>query len=298
MWIAPPPLQPGDAVAVIAPASWITPDDIAPGVTLLEAHGFRVRQRPDLFAQQGYLAGDDARRAAELQQWLADPQVTAIVCGRGGYGCQRLIPHLNAAALTQPKWLVGYSDITILQGWLARTAGWQSIYGPTLRRHLAPTAPQENWRHLHALLTSSQVPDIPAATLRVIKPGHATGRLTGGCLSLLHAALGTSYAWPLEGILFLEDIGEKLYALDRMLTHLQHAGALARVTGIVFGGLSLHVDEPTPDALDDILRDVLRDFAGPVVAGIPAGHQDPFYALPLGRNATLETLPAHLQFHE
>lgn len=292
-------LTTGDAVAVVAPASWITPDDVAPGIALLQQHGLLVRHRADLFAAERYFAGSDQRRADELSQWLVDPQIKAIFCGRGGYGCQRIIPRLDPRVLRHPKFFVGYSDMTILQGWLARHAHWTSVYGPTVRRHLTPQAPDSNLTHLLRLLTTpTPLGALPTADLRVIKPGTASGVLTGGCLTLLHAALGTDYAWPLEGILFLEDTGEKIYALDRMLTHLQHAGALKNVTGILFGSFTLHPDEPAPELLDTMLADCLRDFPGPVVAGFPAGHADPFFALPLGCQATLSTAPLRFMLDE
>lgn len=293
-WHTPRRLRPGDTIAIAAPASTFQREDFETGVTALEAAGFRVRYRDDIFARQRYLAGSDARRRTELQQWLQDPKVQAVICVRGGYGTQRILPGLQLPAT--PKILVGYSDLTILHGWLQQQ-GWISFYGPTIGKHIGGRAPRENLDSLLHLLTTPTPPaPYPTAALRVIKPGVAQGPLFGGCLSMVVTSLGTPYQWPQQpGILFLEDHGEKIYQWDRMLTHLQQAGIFQLVQGVVFGAMVLAPGETAPAELDSMLREIFHDFAGPVIAGLPAGHCDPMLTLPLGCTAELCSDPPSLR---
>lgn len=292
----PAALHPGDCIGIAAPASAFPVEPFAQAVEWLRAAGFQVRHQADITTRCRYFAGDDARRAAELNVLLCDPTVQAVFCARGGYGTQRILPLLNHKAITAapPKIFVGSSDLTVLHGWLQRQCGWVTFYGPTITHHFGniPTA-AANWDAMQrAIGTTTPLGVLATDALRVIKPGTATGPLVGGCLTLVHASIGTDYFPNLDGaILFLEDRGEKLYALDRMLTHLAQAGAWQRVRGIVFGSLVVHPDEPNPGDLDVMLADCLRDFPGPVLAGLPAGHCDPALTLPLGVAASIDTHP-------
>ncbi len=297
----PPRLRPGATIGLIAPAGAFDPRRFRDGVAFLESQGFHVRYREDIFQRYRYLAGSDARRAAELMEYLRDPTIDAIFCVRGGYGSQRLIPLLDPTQLpSTPKILVGYSDITVLQGFLYRHAQWGGFYGPTVAKHLTAEAPRENFDWLmKACGQTAPLGALPSGTLHVIKPGTAEGPLVGGCLSLLQTGIGTNYAWPLRGgICFLEDVDEKIYALDRLLTHLKHAGAFDGVRGICFGTLGLSPHETAPDNLDPMLADIFADFPGPVVRGFSAGHADPFCTLPLGCQAILSTEPPRLTITE
>lgn len=294
----PPRLQPGNCIGLVAPAGAFEKARISEGAALLESRGFRVRFRDDIFSRHRYMAGTDARRAAELMEFLTDPDIHAVLCVRGGYGTQRVVPLLDPAALpTTPKIVIGYSDITVLHAWLHRHAQWGTFYGPTLGPHLQHTAPLD-WL-LKTCTQPAPIGAFPAPNLHVIKPGTAEGPLVGGCLSLLTHSVGTAYAWPLAGgICFLEDVDEKIYALDRMLTHLKHAGAFEGVKGIVFGTLGLSAQETAPHNLDPMLAEMFADFPGPVVRGLPAGHGDPFFAVPLGCRANLTTIPPTLTVTE
>ncbi len=297
----PPRLLPGDTVAIAAPAGAVKSEDIAPGIAMLRAAGFVVRIDDSLFERHRYFAGTDTRRAAELVQYLLDPTVKAIICARGGYGTQRVVTQLQPELFTaQPKIVVGYSDITVLQAWLYRHCQWVGFYGPSVRQHLLPSAPAENLASLLAVCSRTDaIGTLPANHLRVIRPGTAEGVLAGGCLTLVHSGIGTSYEWPLDGsICFLEDRGEKIYALDRMLTHLKDAGAFRNVAGVIFGSLVLSREETAPQELDTMLAEIFADFHGPVLAGFPAGHCDPFITLPLGCHARLTSEPAALTILE
>lgn len=275
-------LQEGDLVGIAAASSPFEPDLFAAGIEAIERMGFGVRHREDLFHQQRYLAGSDERRAEELTELIEDDAVAAILFARGGYGCQRMIPRLDAARLRRhQKPIVGFSDVTALLTFLRQSAGFPTFYGPVITQ-LGREPDAGTAASLKAALTSTgPLGAIGGNDARVLKAGEAEGPLVGGCLSLIATSIGTPYQLELDGaILFVEDVGEKVYALDRMLTQLINAGMLRRARGIVIGSL-----EPLPNEAHDLpemLADVLRDFAGPVVTGFPAGHTQRFVTLPLG----------------
>lgn len=297
----PKALAKGDLIGIAAPGSPFEPEPFEQALAAIHAAGFRTRVREDIRARHRYLAGPDERRAAELNALLADPEVRAIFCARGGYGTQRIIPLLDVSSTkATPKVIVGYSDLTVLHAYLHHHCHWITFYGPTIGRHLAQGAPADNLAWLLKACTERKpLGALPADNLQAIKPGKATGPLVGGCLAMVHAGLKTIYEWPTDGgILFLEDQGEKLYALDRMLTHLKHAGCFRGVKGIVFGSLGLHPEEPHPQELLPMLTEFFGEFPGPVVAGLPAGHCDPCLTLPLGARATLTTDPPCVTIEE
>ncbi len=293
--IKPHPLRTGCAIAVIAPSSCFDRALFLDGVARLKSTGFQVVYRDDIFAQQGYLAGSNERRSTEFLQYLNDPSVTAIFCARGGYGAQRIVPHLDLKKIKSgPKWVVGYSDITVLLNLIRNELGWITLYGPTVAKHLGGSAPPENLEWLTKTLASTKpLGALPMRNAIVVKPGAAKGRVAGGCLKLVQTGIGTSYDVQTNGnILFLEDRGEKLYAIDRMLQQLRHAGKLQGVKGIVFGSMALPPQESDrQQELIPLLQEVLSDFGGPIVANFPSGHTDPFVPLPLGAMSTLSTDP-------
>lgn len=294
-------LKKGDLIGIAAPASPFELDLFKSAIVTLESAGFRTRFRDDITSKHRYLAGSDERRAAELNELFADPSVRAIMFARGGYGTQRIIPLLDVSpAKDDPKIVVGYSDLTVLHAYLHHHCNWMTFYGPTVCAHIGGDAPKNNLEWLlRACAETKPLGALPSDSLTVIKPGKTSGVLAGGCLNLVHAGLKTVYEWETSGsILFLEDRGEKLYALDRMLTHLKHAGAFRGVKGILFGSIVLHPDEPTPGELIPMLTEFFHDFPGPVVAGFPSGHCDPFVTLPLGARATLTTYPPCVTIEE
>jgi muramoyltetrapeptide carboxypeptidase len=291
--ILPPALRPGDVVRVIAPSSSFDPDPFERGLTVLsERLGLRPRMRADVAARWRYLAGDDARRADEWREAVADPEARAIVCARGGYGALRILPAIDPAPLlARPKLLVGFSDITALHALLNR-AGLATVHGPGVTQ--LARLPEEGLQHLEALLRRSappagSAPPAPGAGLvgrATVRPGRASGPLLGGSLTLLSHLAGTPYAPRLEGaILFLEDVAEKPYRLDRYLTHLALAGALRGVAGIAVGQLTGCDDANAHGA--DVVREAILALGVPAIEGLPAGHEDANFALPLGARATL-----------
>jgi muramoyltetrapeptide carboxypeptidase len=293
--ILPPALRPGDVVRIIAPSSAFDPEPFERGLAILSTRlGLRPRMRADVAARWRYLAGDDARRAEEWREAALDPEARAIVCARGGYGAMRLLPGIDPAPLlARPKLLLGFSDVTALHALLNRT-GLASVHGPGVTQ--LSRLPEEALLHLEAVLRrtapragtarSSPPPGAGLAGTASIRPGRASGPLLGGSLTLLSHLAGTPYAPRLDGaILLLEDVGEKPYRLDRYLTHLSLAGALRGVAGVAVGQLTGCDDAHARGA--EVVREVVRTLGVPAIEGLPVGHEDANFAVPLGARATL-----------
>jgi muramoyltetrapeptide carboxypeptidase len=281
-------------VRVIAPASPFDPDAFARGLDVLTGRlGLLPRLRPDVTARRAYLAGDDARRLDEWREAVADPEARAIFCARGGFGAMRILPGIDPAPLLErPKLLVGFSEITALHSVLNR-AGLATLHGPVVTQ--LGRMPEDALVHLEALLTGAAPRpgawDVPApgaglVASRVIRPGRASGPLAGGTLMLLAHLQGTPFAPRLDGaILFLEDVGERPYRIDRCLTQLRLAGVLDGVAGVAIGQFT-GCDDGGVLALD-VVREAALALGVPVVEGLSAGHVDANFALPLGARATL-----------
>ncbi|MCX5232898.1 LD-carboxypeptidase [Streptomyces sp. NBC_00233] len=286
--LLPAPLRPGDTVAVVAPAGPVDATEMSAARSLLEGWGLRVRSTPRLFSTRlGYLAGPDEDRLEDLTEAWLDPEVRGVFCARGGYGTQRIADRLDYPRLAAagPKFLVGSSDITCLhQAWGDRL-GLVTLHGPMPAcRPLHDD--EETARHLHAALFGPSARSLPL-TGPVLVPGRAEGRLTGGNLSLLASSTGTRTAPDTEGcVLFLEDVGEDPYRLDRALTQLRRADVLQRTAGVVLGDFSAC---GPPEQVEGVLRDRLSDLGVPVAAGLPAGHGPRQLTLPLGADAVLDT---------
>lgn len=286
-------LRPGDLIGVAAPAGPVEEDRLRRGVAELESLGFAVRVGEGVLARRGFAAGSPAARLAQLRGLLADPEVGAIVCARGGAGLIHLMPHLDAALLrAHPKLLVGYSDVTLLH-LLAARAGLTSVHGPMAARELADGATAYDRPSLWHALTGEGEPLATAPDELVsIRDGAAEGILRGGCLSLLAASAGTPWALTTSGeptILFLEDVDERPYRVDRMLRQLRVSGALDGVRGVVFGdmkGCAPGIDEDY--SLETVLLEALEGLDVPVALGLSSGHATgPNVALPFGVAARL-----------
>jgi muramoyltetrapeptide carboxypeptidase len=298
----PPRLAPGVRIALIAPAGpLLERDDRTRGEELCHALGFEPVTAPNAGSRYGYLAGTDEQRLADLNAALADPRVDAVWCLRGGYGMTRILPGVDFAALERrPKVVIGYSDITALINAIARRSGVVSFHGPMSRTSLTPFS---RW-HLDRVLTNlSEAGRLgriaPPADVLVprenrivtLTPGVAEGRLAGGNLTLLQALIGTPYFPDLDGsILFLEDVGEDLYSVDRMLAHLRTVGALSRLKGVIIGRFT-EMKRATEDGAlgyDEVLETYFRPLRIPVAYGFPLGHIDDQWTLPIGVMARLD----------
>jgi len=295
----PRPLKRGDTIAVAAPASCFDQEAFFHGLQRLRGWGFEVRYREDIFSKKRYLAGDDPRRLEELVQYLEDPEVKAIFAARGGYGSLRLLQGLDRIAKpTQAKILLGYSDITSLLLYALKHWGWVTFQGPVVAKDISSNIKKAGEQSLLRVLTDPQpLGELRPSGMTCLHPGIATGPLVGGCLSLIVCSLGTPYQIPSEGsLLYLEDIGEKLYSLDRMLTHLRLAGVFSQVRGIVFGPLKDAHDKEK--VIIDMLQDVLGDLKVPMVFGFPCGHTEDSWTLPMGLPVTLDAARRSLTFAE
>lgn len=303
-------LRPGDRVAVIAPAGPPKPEQLPEVEALFASHGLKARLYPSCQArhpQHEYLAGDDALRLADLHAALADDSMRAIFCARGGYGCTRLLAGVDRALVrNRNKLLVGYSDVTALHAvWQAE--GLASVHAPMPASDLVLEGAEEDARATFELLLQSPVPNpkptptaaphlapaLLAAAWRIEgRAGpRATGPLVGGNLSLLAALVGTPWQPDFGGaVVFLEEVGESLYRVDRMLGQLRHAGLLQAAAGFLIGSFT---EEEDPAA---VLRDYLGGLGKPVLAGWPSGHGRPNRPLVLGPRVTLDVAAGTLQY--
>jgi muramoyltetrapeptide carboxypeptidase len=284
----PPALAPGDLIAVAAPASAFDRAAFRRGAELIAARGYRVTYRDDIFARAGYFAGDDARRAAELNAWIRDPDVKAILCARGGWGTARIVEQLDLRAIARrPKLVAGFSDLTTLLLALTQRAGVAAIHGPmVVNAGKGPDGARDLTRLL-SLLSGATAPLVHRG-LRALRPGRARAPLTGGNLTLLAHSVGTPCAIEARGrILFFEDVDEPLYRIDRSVRQLLLAGVFRGVAGIALGSFS-GLKPAEVRAAHALFLEALGNRAVPVVSGVAAGHQSPNRALPFGVPATLD----------
>ncbi len=294
--IKPPALQPGDLIGIVAPASNIKPDLLDEGCRELERLGFRTLYRPDISTTYRYFSGSDERRASELVEMIRNPEVRAIFCARGGYGTARIIPYIEPELIrSNPKIFNGSSDITSLLTFWDRS-GVVSFHGPMVATAIRQGKAAYGQAVLLDLLRGEAV-RFPLAGTSVLRAGEAEGRLTGGCLSLVVATLGTSYEIDTtDSILVLEDLAAKPYQIDRMLTQLKQAGKLKGVKAIVFGEMLdciQHVHQGY--SLEEVVMDVLADTAFPILYGFPTGHTTgPNVMVPFGVRARLSLGSASL----
>jgi muramoyltetrapeptide carboxypeptidase len=295
-------LRPGDVVGVIAPAGPVDEARLGRGAAELERLGFAVRVADGVLERRRFTAGTVEGRLQQLHAVFADPEVAAVVCARGGAGTLHLLPHLDRRLLGEnPKPLVGYSDVTLLHLEMERL-GLTSLHGPMAARELADGDTAYDVKSLwHALTGEGEPYATGPDDLVPLAEGRGEGVLRGGCLSLLAAAAGTPWAPVRTGeptILFVEDVDEKPYRLDRMLRQLRAAGALDGVRGVVFGDMKgcapgFHEDY----ALEEVLLEALSGLDVPVALGLSSGHTaHPNVTLPFGVRAALACAGGEARF--
>ena len=298
----PPRLGAGARIALIAPSGpCLEQDDFTRAVELCRALGLEAVLAPHVRNRLGYLAGSDADRLADLNAALRNPAVDAVWCIRGGYGMTRILEGVDFAALRQqPKAIIGYSDITALLNGALREAGVVTFHGPTARNPM----PEFSLRHFDDVLRNAepagrlerlpQVPGVQATRenrIVTLREGVAEGPLLGGNLSLLQCLIGTRFFPDLDGaILFLEDVGEALYRVDRMLAHFRAVGALDQLAGVLVGRFT-EMKRDTGDGafgFDEVLQQYFGELGIPVAYGFPVGHIDSQWTIPLGVRARLD----------
>jgi muramoyltetrapeptide carboxypeptidase len=290
-------LNPGDTVGVVSPGFAVKPALLEQGLDRLRRMGYEVVVGDHVLARQGYLAGDDGQRAADLREMLRRPEVSAIWFARGGYGTARLLDRVPWAALRRdPKLLIGYSDLTALFNAVVDRTPAVCLYGPVVTE----LGDSGAW-HAPSLraLTGGESLTLRLARRSVLVEGRSEGRLLGGNLSVLTHLVGTRFAPDFRDcILFLEETGEQTYRVDRMLTQLRQSGALRRVKGIVLGRITVPPRRrfPPDRSPDEVLRETFVPLGVPVVRDLPAGHLPGKRTLPLGARAILDTTSRTLSF--
>ncbi len=292
-----PPLGRGDLVAVVATAFAARPAGVRTGIGRLRRMGYRVRVGEAVFERDGYLAGSDRRRGADLAAALADPEVRAVWFVRGGYGTARLLDAVPWPALRRaPKWLIGYSDLTALFNAAARRSVAGCVYGPVVTE----LADRRAWHgpSLRALIGGGGWTQSIRAG-QVVTAGRVEGRLLGGNLSVLVHLLGTRRAPDWRGaLLVLEEIGEESYRVDRMLTQLEQAGVLRAVGGVLLGGMLIPGRRRFPGdrGLDELIAERLAGLGVPLVRDLTIGHLPGKRSVPIGGRCRIDTVARRVEF--
>lgn len=294
-WIKPPVLRSGDTIAIVAPSSPVNVEQIQVYSQILQKLGYRVLLPENIGRANGYLAGSDSQRADELNQMIRDPKVKAIFPARGGYGLTRILDRLDYASLrSSPKIITGYSDITALHLAIARKCRLITFHSPVpmtdLWRGDLPEYAFANSMFRRTLfeleypkeLSSFLISPPKDRAAETLVGGIAKGRLMGGNLTLISATMGTPFQMDANNvILFLEDVDEAPYRIDRMLSQLRLSGILSQVRGVVLGDFS-HADGATQEEMKDVLREYFGQASVPVIWNFPIGHIPANATLPIG----------------
>ncbi|MDP4188747.1 MAG: LD-carboxypeptidase [Bacteroidota bacterium] len=284
-------LQAGDKVGIVAPARWVTEEELAPAVKLFESWGLEVVAGPHVHSQNNQFAGTDEERASDLQAMLDDESIAAIVCARGGYGTVRVLPLLNFEKfLSHPKWIVGYSDITALHSLVNRKYNVETIHALMPIKFYVEGSINPYVNSVKEVLFGKN-PGYAFNPHPLNHQGSCKGTLLGGNLSVLYSLCGTDYDIDTRGkILFIEDLDEYLYHIDRMMMNFRLGHKLDQLAGLVIGGMSEMHDNAVPfgKTAEEIVADVVKDYKYPVAFGFPAGHIDDNQAMIMGREVSLE----------
>ena len=293
---APPPRIPeyltaGDTIGITCPAGYITAKEIQPAIQQIESWGFRIKVGETVGKKDGSFGGTDAERQADLQNMLDDPSLKAILCARGGYGAVHIIDKIDFSGLSNyPKWVIGFSDITVLLCHIHRNVNMASIHSKMCNSFpddwsKAEPVQVESILSIRQALTGG-VMQYPIVVHEKNRTGIAEGVLVGGNLKTLETLSGTRSDIDTVGkILFVEDTGEYLYSIDRMFWNLERTGKLAGLQGLVIGGFKIRPDDPGDEfgrTLHDIVMDRVKAYSFPVCFDFPVGHQKNNYALKYG----------------
>lgn len=281
----PPYLKKGSVIGITCPAGYVSNDRVAGAIDVLQLWGFRVKVGATVGSEYHYFSGTDEERLNDLQMMLDDPGIDAILMGRGGYGMSRIIDQLSFAKFAaRPKWICGFSDITVLHNHVQALLGTPTLHSPMCGAFKPETVNTEHIRQFYAALTGENIfyhlPPSPFNRL-----GTCEGIVTGGNLAILAHLTGSASEVNTEGtLLFIEDVGEHLYQIDRMLLNLKRAGKLEQLKGLLVGSFTETEDTERPfgQTLEQIIFDKVREYDYPVCFHLPCGHQDENYTLTLG----------------
>jgi muramoyltetrapeptide carboxypeptidase len=285
----PPSLRPGDTIAIVCPAGYMPLERAQTCIDTLQQWGYRVKTGATLGGDSdNYFSGTDEARLADLQQALDDPDVKAVLCGRGGYGLTRIIDNIDFTRFRQrPKWIIGYSDITLLHSHIEANFDIASLHAPMAAAFNEGGAEGTDVQSLRLALEGKDL-SYTCAPHPFNRPGQISAPITGGNLALLAHLTGTASAVPIAGkILFIEDVGEYLYNIDRMIRQLQRSSRIDRLAGLIVGSFTDGRDTTRPfgATAEEIIRSVIKEYDFPVCFGFPVGHG--------GRNVALKTGAPH-----
>ncbi len=284
--IRPARLNPGDTIGIVAPAGAFDREVFKQGLNTLKTMGFHTRVPDEIFDKTGYLAGSDAQRAELVNLLFKDPDVKAIVCARGGFGCLRMLPLVDFDIIrTHPKIFVGFSDVTALLTAITFQSGLVTFHGPMVTT--LATASELTRQHLAGAITTNTPLEITPHAGVVIQGGHARGPVIGGNLNTLCHMLGTPFMPNFDNhILLLEDRDEALYRIDRMLSQMKLAGCFENIAGLVLGSFE---ECGALDGVFQIFEEHFRDSGVPILAGFEVGHGKQNTTIPFGIDAVLDT---------
>ena len=286
-------LKRGDTVAIVSPARAIEKEKVDPAIRFLESHGLTVIVGENVFNIHNQMAGTESEKVSDIQSFIDNPEVKAIISTRGGYGCVRIIDLLNFTRLAeQKKWFVGYSDVTVFHNHIHSNFHVPTIHG-TMPVNIS-NEPNEmeiisNQTLIDALFGKELVYSLPKHLLN--KPGDAAGEIVGGNLSMLYSLCGSQSDIDTSGkILFIEDLDEYLYHVDRMMMNLKRTGKLNKLAALVVGGMSDMNDNAIPSGktAEEIILEYTKGENYPVYFGFEAGHQQPNKAMRFGMNAIIK----------
>ena len=288
----PPFLKPGDSVAMIAPAGFIEPDQISFAIRFIELWGLKTVPGKNIYSRHFNFSGNDQQRTSDLQEAIDNPEIKAIFCIRGGYGLLRIIDKIDWSNFVRfPKWIIGYSDITVLHAYLNNVLNTASVHGPMLINFEKLSTEKKSLNYLQQLLFGNPLHYILPDTLNT--PSFETeGILKGGNLSMLYSLRGTPFDFQSENtILFLEDIGEYMYHLDRMIQNFRFGNKFSEIKGVILGGFTDIKENEIPFGLSikEIVLQAVNNKHIPVLDQFPAGHKEPNYPLILGKNIKIKS---------
>jgi muramoyltetrapeptide carboxypeptidase len=292
--ITPAWLKSGDTVGLVAPASYVKADELAQFLAILDTWGLKAVPGKNLYRRKNSFAGNDDQRASDFQQMLDDPSVKAILCVRGGYGSIRIVDKLDFSRFNEsPKWIIGCSDITVLHTLIQKTLNTESLHA-IMPRHIK--AGKKDLSSLESLKKAlfGNLDSYSVKPVRQNRMGEASGILVGGNLSVLYSMRGTKLDIDTSGkILFIEDVGEYLYHIDRMIMNFKTGGKLKNLKGLIVGGMSgmkVSVSGFRKTAID-VIYEAVEEYDFPLMFGFPAGHIRPNMAMIMGREVTMHVNP-------